>query len=908
MLKISTAQLADAGWNLSFDLQEARANGNVISLAESTCIRMIEEIAGVDARAVEIRLREVQTEIRQLRRQSRSREVILRLKGLYAEQQKLQYMPEYVCLVCTTKALFYRACRGFRINGILYGRLVGTTGGVKNSTVVFCADTARNGAPLLSELRRRIDNGRNPTKEFVPAKLEAYRALVCSASTPLSPPRGVLVVGDCVTHFLSDYISIQDSAVGDEPEMSVVRQGEMELIGSDGYGLMSPELAQRWGRELRLDYRPAGICLRNSFCKGMVFSFDFHEFAEDVAGSHVVKDIWGAEHDIGDVDLILTASMLKLWDSYASIDEYLWNCAYNGYCFSATKATPKELDTERRTNYQFLQSYDLSDEQIWELVRPTVEELSGVMGGDYAKALLFLLGTGVTEETVWPVDTPWVAALMADEQMMDDPYVRRQIKSMVKKKVTETKFGKLKVHGNFSVISGDPFALCQSIWGLPVRGLLKAGELYSRYWSDDGAKEVVCFRAPMSSKHNIRKMAVRSGWSVSHWYQYMDTVTVLNDWDMTTHALNGADKDGDLFFLTDNRVLLGNYQEVLPIQCEQKKAPKCVPGEKEFITANALGFGDDIGSITNRITAQTELLSLFEPGTAEYEELSQRIVCGQAIQQEAVDKIKGVVSKGMPRHWYDPKAAAASEDPIDARIVADKKPYFMIYRYPELMSRYKRFVQAAERKCLLRFRDTLDHVIHGAQSDPERADAQAWFYRLCPVQYGKGIMNRICGMCESYFSNQNAAGAKRDGFDYTILTSGTDCSRYMTEQIKTLYHEYMESLQAIGREAECEEEYTEWKRELRALFQERCAAVCPNEDELCDIVVLLCYGRESSKQFAWDMCGTVMVRNLLARCGGRIRYPKRDPKGGIFYGGRRFTLADRNVGQEEAKDEGYCIK
>lgn len=96
-------------------------------------------------------------------------------------------------------------------------------------------------------------------------------------------------------------------------------------------------------------------------------------------------------------------------------------------------------------------------------------------------------------------------------------------------------------------------------------------------------------------------------------------------------------KDGDLVFLTDNRVLVKNIRNVLPIQCGQKKAQKCIPGEPEFIAANILGFGDDIGSVTNRITAQQELQSLFEPGTPEYEELGYRIVVGEHIQQNCID-------------------------------------------------------------------------------------------------------------------------------------------------------------------------------------------------------------------------------------------------------------------------------
>lgn len=163
------------------------------------------------------------------------------------------------------------------------------------------------------------------------------------------------------------------------------------------------------------------------------------------------------------------------------------------------------------------------------------------MGGDYAKALLFLRGTQLDENTAWSMDTPWVAALQADPRMLDDPYVRHHIKMLVDKKITESKFGKLKVHGNFSMICGDPYSLCQSIWAQPVTGLLKAGELYNKYWADCGTAEVAAFRAPMSSHHNIAKLRCQHSWNVSYWYRYMDTVTILNSWDMTCHTLNGAD-------------------------------------------------------------------------------------------------------------------------------------------------------------------------------------------------------------------------------------------------------------------------------------------------------------------------------------------------------------------------------
>lgn len=850
---------------------------------------MIEDIVGVDRDETQTKLREINVALRELKRQSKSTDQVREVRELYQKQSELQYLPEYLCLVCDNVTQFRKACKGFVVNRMKYHRLVGTTGGVKNSTVVFVSDQTRDGKPLIDELRRRIDNGRDLTKEFVPAKLEAYRALVCSASTPLSTPRGVLVVDDCTIHFKSSYILLKDSET-DEPEMTVVEDGDVELIDSDGYGLMSPELARRWGYDLRLDYRPAGICLRNSFCKGMVFAFDFYEFAESVAGSYIVKDIWGEEHDIRNIDLILTASMLKLWDSYHSIDEYLWNCDYNGYCFSATKATPKELDVERRLNYQFIQPYTLTDDQIWELVEPTVTELTDVMGGDYAKALLFLRGTQLDENNAWQTDTPWVAALQTDERMLHDPYVRRQIKNLVKKKITESKFGKLKVHGNFSIISGDPYALCQSIWGQPIKGILKAGEIYNRYWVDEGASELAMYRAPMSSAHNIVKAKVQGGWSASHWYQYMDTITVLNCHDMIRHSLNGADADGDLCFLTDNRVLVNNIRDVLPIQCEQKKATKTVPTEKDFIKANILGFGDDIGTVTNRITAQTELQSLFEPGSPEYEELRYRITAGQHVQQNCIDKTKGIVAKPMAKHWYNEKAAEESGDPIDAKICASKKPYFMIWRYDDVRNQYNAFRNNAERRCRVEFTMELDDLLSLEQPTPEQQNFVNWFHRLIPVQYGRGVMNRICRMCEQYFAQHPEKPDVNQEFDSSILKSGVDYSWYAKERVENLFREYMAALQSIQDCFLADEERNVRKQILQDEYRALAAAACTNEDELCDILVDVCYSRERSKQFAWDMVGDLMLRNLLRSSNGIVKYPKANKRGQIVYCGKRFSL------------------
>ena len=168
---------------------------------------------------------------------------------------------------------------------------------------------------------------------------------------------------------------------------------------------------------------------------------------------------------------------------------------------------------------------------------------SVILGMDYRKSLVFLAGYGLNENNVRFVKDDYVKALMIEPEMINDPYVRRNIYSMIKKRIDCAKKGSIKVNANYAMISGDPYALCQSMFGLEVTGLLKAGEVYHKYWIDKRAEEIVCFRAPMTASNNIRKMKLCDNEDTRHWFQYIKTALIYNAWDTACEAMNGADKD-----------------------------------------------------------------------------------------------------------------------------------------------------------------------------------------------------------------------------------------------------------------------------------------------------------------------------------------------------------------------------
>ena len=252
--------------NLNDEQIEAVKHNELITLASSTVLRMIDKIN--KGKYSEEKVRQIKDEIGQIKRMPMSQETKSLMKKKQKELDNLLFMEDYLCVIMESKKDYDRANKGFKVNGVEYVRLLATSGGVKKSTIVFVSKRVHK------TLTKWIHNGRDTSKQFVPAKLEAYLSLACSASIPVSNPNGVLVVHDVETTFKDDVIVV-DGLSGGRPKVTEVNDYESTLNACDGLGLMTPTLAKRWSEEVEEDYLVAGVCLRNAFCKGMIFTFDF---------------------------------------------------------------------------------------------------------------------------------------------------------------------------------------------------------------------------------------------------------------------------------------------------------------------------------------------------------------------------------------------------------------------------------------------------------------------------------------------------------------------------------------------------------------------------------------------------------------------------------------------------------
>lgn len=802
IFKINTAKLGYYNWDLTISKHEAFLCGEIVSLFEGQEFRLISLILDRPIESIDF--------------------------------------SNYILIAeVANKADFKRiTTKGFMVNGILFKRFVGTPNGLKHNTLLFV------NAEILEELNRRCDCGRKEIP-IIPSKLEAYKSLSCSASQPICAPKGVLVVPDCITHIVEDVINIDDSSDLPEPDVQFIKNKEIENTVSDGFSLCTIDYMKRVAKSLELDYVPGGVCLRNAWFKGMLYPFPIMEFFEKYYDSNTVVDIWGDEHDIHDIEMITTESSLKLWKAYESINDYIRLTKENGYTWAVTKISPKELDYQRELNYQYLQSYEFNDEDIEKLCAPTVKYLKDALCGDYESTIKFLgITSGADPNT-------WQQALYEAPFMLEDPFIIDSVYRMIRKKIDQAKIGRILVQGNYQIASGDPYALMQSVCGLNVTGLMRAGECYSSFWNDMSQDEVVVFRSPMTSHNNIRKLRVVNTEESKYWYQYMDTIFIVNAFDTTCQALNGMDWDSDIIFSTNNDVLKKRYRKLPCILCVQRKVEKIIPSESDIIKSNLDGMGNQVGTITNRITAMMEVLSRFDKGTPEYNTLQKRIETGQLLQQNEIDKLKGIVAKPMPKYWYD---LHKCETDFDKSICVDKKPYFMIYVYDDYKSKYNRYIKESNKTQLLKFGDT------GTPSE------EFLEYKESRNPFGMGpcAMNRICWYIEQQFKGCLSKLKKASNFDYRVLRYDVPYSSDLKVKMQQLANEYAATVhENIKKNDETSrEDGANKKRLIQKHYRDQAAKLIPNDKERYNVILDLYYSNMINRQFCWDTVGELIIKRI----------------------------------------------
>jgi hypothetical protein len=403
-------------------------------------------------------------------------------------------------------------------------------------------------------------------------------------------------------------------------------------------------------------------------------------------------------------------------------------------------------------------------------------------------------------------------------------------------------------------------------------------------------------------------MRIANNSDMEYWYQYLPAVNILNCHDTLCIAENGMDTDGDCLITTNNEVLLNKTKELPAIICVQRKAKKKIITEEELIKANKNSFGDAIGATTNKITAMYDVQALYSPDSKEYKELSYRIMCGQLYQQNCIDATKGIIAKPMPKSWYnnkfnkilpDDKKETIDRKRLYKSIVADKKPYFMNYIYPQQMSQYQRYIKNADIQSFAEFGISLDELLKKENKNHSECNFIQWYYNNSPVTDNNCVMNRLCHAVEKEFNGYVCSLREKSTFDSTILKSGVKYKEITKQQIDSIYKQYLDEYQRFvikSKQSKMDtDEVSIFKTMLIENYRRKCVEICPNEIELCDILIDLCYSKSTSKKFVWDISGEQIVKNLLSYKDNQYTFCVKDDSGDIVYSGKRYRAITKTL-------------
>lgn len=537
-VKLTSSLLKEEKYNINLSFENCLRNGFIISLSDSQMLKSIRDITGqqIDRNILEEWYQERDT-LKKRKNTEANRE---RIKVLQKKIYDMMYIPQYITVVMEgIKEYEIMFKNGFKFNGVTYRRFSCSASQARVSTIVFVDESIKD------ELKRRLDCGRDLAHPLAPSKYNAYFGLYSSAIKPVSSPRFCIIPDYNEKQMVDVDFVIETDRYSDD--IIEPRTMEIEFNRFDGSGIISPQMAEQWGRDLGEDYTPCQFCLRWTFTKGMVNEFDFVEWCkENNNGNYIIKDIYGKEVDLREIDVILSEGQVKLWDSWESQEELERCSKENGIIWGITKYAPKEDKKVLTTNYQFLQTLDLSKEMVEDVCKDTVDYIKGISYKNIYYTLLFLMGESFNDDKIEKFlkssDNYWLKTLILEHNLLNDKYTKEKIRDMIVRRIELACLGKIQVEGNFQCIVPDNYAYMEHITGQKVRGLLGRGQFYSQYWNNKGVKEVDCMRSPLThfSEHYVVDLIDNE--KIAKWFKYSYSGIIVNVHDEHTMHFAGSDR------------------------------------------------------------------------------------------------------------------------------------------------------------------------------------------------------------------------------------------------------------------------------------------------------------------------------------------------------------------------------
>lgn len=564
------------------------------------------------------------------------------------------------------------------IETVRYKRLLCGSSFVRNTKEMYVREE------LYSKVMEVLLTGIKPDALFPIdkiAKYSTYLGLASTDSIPVSMPN-ICVVKDFVKK-IKDAFDIVKQTKNENGtfEYEVInfsdtkKETEEEVNCFDGAGIVSYERAEAWAKELGLDYVPSSFQIRVlNGIKGNLYTFPVTEYIgyleENNLQEHlIVEDLWKTLVNIKEqkIDVFLTESQFKFHSMYNSFEE--WKTAfdtdieYNGHTYQRTfnisevSKNADKLKDELWSAYQPLQTLDFTDNDLTELSEPTVSMARRL----YTDVNEFIKYRGIAIECDAEESeseggyykgndlTPWYyKALALDDSLQYDPYIRKKIENDLESLQRRIFMGKIILNGNYQTAIPDLLALMRHICGMPVIGALKKGEIYSNYWNIKEVERISIWRNPHIACEWINAKVVNNE-DTEKWFKYQNSGIVTDIYGTLALRLGTMDFDGDTIASVHSGIIYNAVERAdihtirfIPYKeenADKEKKKFHINDFEKIMYTNKLGFQNNIGDVTNKVTVLWALHGDAKDERAR-KKISDSIKIMSAINQLIIDFVK----------------------------------------------------------------------------------------------------------------------------------------------------------------------------------------------------------------------------------------------------------------------------
>jgi arsenate reductase-like glutaredoxin family protein len=473
---------------------------------------------------------------------------------------------------------------GFMYNCEKYVPYTASAGQIRTKKTMFIRESVykKYEAKLMCGLSLDIINakGGNNVNKFL-----AYLALTNSATDICKRVnmKYSIVVDDLETMVegMVDYI--------DDVDFSIKRQiMQIPISHTDGAGMIIPMKSK------------TNFMVRSAWIKGLLVVFDFRKFVNEKCGGKAkVKDIYGKEYDIikDNIQVIFTKSQFKMWKFYDSWQQYL-EYFYKYGCEVGMCNEEEKFINKAKINYQMLQSLtDVTDEELGKLASMTINDIKSL---SYKRgSMLKLLGATKSNSSKNSLQE----SLSIYPELLNDTYVKEQIKQTKAKVVRESRAGRLSIDGKYTFISPDMYAFCEHLFlgHKNPQGLLKNGEVSTTIYKDENKLD--CLRSPsLYREHAVRNNIIND--ETKKWF--ITKAVYFSVHDLISKILM-CDFDGDCSLVVADKTLIEvaerNMRDIVPLYYEMGKANAVQLNRDSLYDGMTMAYsGGNIGMISNEIT------------------------------------------------------------------------------------------------------------------------------------------------------------------------------------------------------------------------------------------------------------------------------------------------------------------